>query len=337
MYRFEHNEFWWLLLVIPIIVTVFIIFIQWRNKSISKLGNTATISSQINGVKIGRHTTKFILIITSILFAIIGLMNLRKSDSESTIERKGIDLIFALDVSKSMLAEDSKPNRLEKAKQLINAIINKMNNNRIGLVVFAGYSYLQVPITIDYGAAKMLLDATNPSLIPTQGTVLSEAIELSTESFTNTNQKHKAIILISDGEDHEEDAVKAAQKANKEGAIIYTIGIGSAEGTTLLDEATQEPKTDVNGQPIITKLNEQILKDVAHSANGKYIHLGNINDAANAIIRQLNSIEKDNYGALSINNYKSYYYYFVWIAFILFVLEWSLPYGIKKINSTLQS
>lgn len=335
MFRFE-NPFWSILFIaVPIIIVVFISFINWRKKRIQRLGNPATIQHQIQGIKVGRHTTKFILIIICICFTIMGLINIQQNDATETVNRKGIDLIFALDVSKSMLAEDVKPNRLAKAKQLMNAIINKMHDNRIGLVVFAGKSYLQVPITIDYSAAKMLIDATDPSLIPSQGTALADAINLSNESFASSNKKFKTIILITDGEDHEQDALTAAKKAYEEGTIIYTVGIGSKEGVTLTDPTTQQAKLDEKGQPIITKLNEQILKDIAQEGHGKFFSLGNTNETAQALLKSIDKMEKDDLGSTQLKNYKHYFPYLALIAFILFIIDWALPYGVNSLKNKL--
>lgn len=325
MIRFQHFEYLWLLLLIPLAIVVYVTYLRWRKAGIKKLGDPQLVSQLLSGRIAGRSTTRFVLITLSLFFAILGLANLQQGSQTEKAERKGVDVFFALDVSKSMLARDVQPDRLTRAKQLITRMMDKMTNDRVGLVVFAGKSYLQVPLTIDYSAAKMLLETVNPDLVPTQGTVLSDAIDLSSESFSQKEKKHKAIVLISDGEDHDEKALDAAKKAADQGAVIYTVGIGSPQGSTIPDQVTGEQKLDENGQPVITKLNEDELKSLAKATGGTYTLLSNTSQAAEVLTDLIDNMEGKEYGSIQFTDYNSYFQYFMAAALLLMIAEWIIP------------
>ncbi len=325
MFRFQHIEYLWALLLIPLVVVLYIAYLRWRRARLRKLGDPALTRHLLVGRINGRSTTKFTLIAVALFFAILGLANLQQGAQTEKAQRKGVDVFFALDVSKSMLAKDVQPNRLTRAKQLIGRMMDKMTNDRVGLVVFAGKSYLQVPLTIDYSAARMLLETVNPDMIPTQGTVLSEAITLASKSFSEKEKKYKTIVLISDGEDHDEQALKAAREAAEQGAIIHAIGIGSPQGSTIIDPATGAQKLDENGQPVITKLNEEELKSLASATGGTYTLLTNTNKTADDLISVIDQMEGKNYGSVLFTDYISYFQYFIAAALLLLIAEWLLP------------
>jgi len=325
MIRFEHIESLWLLLLIPLITLLFVFYLRWRQGKLRKLGDPALVRQLLAGRIAGRSTSRFVLLAAALLLAILGLANLQQGAQTEKAQRKGIDVFFALDVSKSMLARDIQPDRLTRAKQLINRMMDKMTNDRVGLVVFAGKAYLQVPLTIDYSAAKMLLGTVTPDLIPTQGTVLGDAIHLANKSFSQKEKKYKALVLISDGEDHDEQALDAAKKAAEQGAIIYTVGVGSPEGTTILDPATGEPKLDEHGQPVVTKLNEAELRSLAQATGGTYTLLSNTNRAADELVSAIGEMEGKNYGSVLFTDYNSYFQYFIAAALLLLIAEWLLP------------
>lgn len=336
MIRFQHIEYLWLLAIIPLLVILYIGYLRWRKNAMNKLGDPKLIKGLVWGRIPGRSTTKFAITVVALLFATIGLANLQKGAQTEKAERKGIDVIYALDVSKSMLAKDIQPDRLSRAKQMINRMMDKMTNDRVGLVVFAGNAYLQVPLTIDYSATKMLLETVRPQMIPTQGTVLGEAIKLANESYSKKEKKYKALILISDGEDHDETALAEAKKAAGEGVVIYTIGVGSPEGSTIIDPETGVQKLDDNGQPVVTKLNEDELKGIANEGNGTYLYLNNANTVADAIINSIDKIEAKSYGTVQFTDYNSYFQYFIGVALILLIIVWLLPAAqtIKKQGKT---
>ncbi|PSK95085.1 VWA domain-containing protein [Taibaiella chishuiensis] len=338
MFRFQHIEYLWLLLLVPLVVVVYIAYLQWRSSRIKRLGDPALVKNLLSGRINGRITTKFVLVTLALLSAILGLANLQMGAQTEKAERKGVDVFFALDVSKSMLARDIQPDRLSRAKMLIAGMMDKMKNDRVGLVVFAGKAYLQVPLTIDYSAARMLLETVKPDLIPTQGTVLSEAINLANTSFSQKEKKHKAIVLISDGEDHDEQALDAAKKAADQGVIIYTVGIGSPQGATIIDPETGEPKLDENGNPVITKLNEEELKSLAQATGGTYKLLANTNQVADYLTDLIDNMEGKNMGMVMFTDYSSYFQYFIGAALLLLIADWLLPAAtIFKKKSTIQS
>lgn len=325
MIRFQHFEYLWLLMLVPVAVALYIAYLRWRKARIRKLGDAQLIDQLLTGRIAGRSTTRFVLITVALFLAIVGLANLQQGAQTEKTARKGVDVFFALDVSKSMLARDVQPDRLTRAKQLIARMMDKMSNDRVGLIVFAGRSYLQVPLTVDYAAAKMLLETVTPDAVPTQGTVLSEAIDMSGESFSQKEKKYKALVLISDGEDHDEKALDAAKKAAEQGTIIYTVGIGSPQGSTIIDPETGEEKLDENGQPVITKLNEGELRSLAEATGGTYTLLTNTNHAADAIVGIIDDMEAKNYGSIQFTDFNSYFQYFIAAALLLMIAEWILP------------
>jgi Ca-activated chloride channel homolog len=224
-----------------------------------------------------------------------------------------------------MLATDLQPNRLERSKQFINKLIADMPDNRIALVLFAGKAYLQMPLTIDHGAAKMYVSAASPNAIPQQGTVISEALEMSARVFNNEDNRFKAVILISDGEAHEEAAVETAKELSERGVMINTIGIGSPEGSTLVDQETGETKKDETGVTVISRLNEETLKQMAAGSNGIYVRLQSSDEAVTLLQQQLSQIEKKSIGDISLMNYRNWYMWFAAGMLVLLFFEGFVP------------
>ncbi len=332
MFQFQHIEYLFALALLPLLVVLFIGVIYWRRRKLQKLGNEDLVTGQIQGFIPGRNTTKFILLSIGLFVIIVGWSNLRMGDKSEKIERKGVDVVVALDVSKSMLAKDVQPDRLTRAKQLIMRLTDKMKNDRLALIVFAGKSYLQVPLTIDYSTVKMLLQNVSPDMVPTQGTVIGEAIGMGMESFTRNERKYKSLIVISDGEDHDEKAVDAAREAADAGVIIHTVGIGSPQGATLYDPDTKSVKLDENGSPVVSKLNEEALKAIASAGHGTYSLLQNTDDVADKLASSLESMEQKNLGSLIYTDFTSYYQYFLFAGFLILFIEWLLPGAGKKIK-----
>ncbi len=264
----------------------------------------------------------------SIAFAagVLMVMDLRKPAGAEGINRKGIDVVVALDVSKSMLATDMAPNRLERAKQLIGKLMNTMPNDRIGLVLFAGKAYLQMPLTTDLGAASMFVSSAGPDAVPQQGTVVSDALRRSANAFNAAERRFKSVILISDGEDHDPEAINTAKELSEQGMMINTVGIGSPEGAHIPDPVTGENKIDpATGATIISKLNEEELKQIAASTNGIYIRLQESDEAVRQLHQQLSQIESKAYGDVSLMNFKAYYWWFAAAMLILLLAEYFIP------------
>lgn len=334
MLRFQHVLHLLALGALPFLVLLFIGMLLWRRKKLKKLGDETLVSGQLIGYIPGRNTTRFILLSIALIAAIFGWANLQMGAKTDKVQRKGVDMIVALDVSKSMLANDIQPDRLTRAKQLIMRMLDKADNDRVGLVVFAGRAYLQVPLTIDYSAMKMMLQTVKPDMIPTQGTVIGDAIDLSLKSFSQKEKKYKSLVIISDGEDHDEHALAKAKEAAESGVIIHTVGIGSPQGVTLYDPATKAPKLDESGNPVVTKLNEGELQNIAAAGRGTYSLLNNSDAVAEKIMGEVDGMEQKNLGAVIFTDYKSYFQYFLIVAFAALLIEWLIPSATKKTKPT---
>jgi tetratricopeptide (TPR) repeat protein len=321
MFRFQHIEYFFALAAIPVLVALYFIVLNWKKKTIKKIGDERLVKEMIKNYSPQRFAIKFILIVTAFTSAVFALANLRTPQGAEKVSRNGIDVMIALDVSKSMLAEDVKPTRLDRSKQVIGKLIDKLSNDRIGIVVFAGKAYLQMPLTGDHSAAKMYLASATPDIVPTQGTVISEALKMCYISFNAKEKKYKSVILISDGEDHDEEAAKIAGQMAAEGVIINTVGIGSPEGATIIDAATNEPKKDNEGNTVITKLNEKELMTIAEKGNGIYQHYNNTEDVVAKLDAQLSNMDQRTVTEDSLINYKTFFQYFLLLSFLLLVIE----------------
>lgn len=325
MLRFQHISHLFALGLVPLFIVLFAGLVYWRKNKLGKLGEERLINDQLLGFIPGRSAFKFILLAVAFTIITIGWANLQMAAKTEKVQRKGVDVVVALDVSKSMLAQDIQPDRLTRAKQLVMRMVDKMQSDRIALVVFAGRAYLQVPLTIDYSAMKMMLQNVKPDLVPTQGTIISDAIDMSIQSFSQKERKYKSLIIISDGEDHDERAAAKAREAADQGVIIHTIGIGSPQGTTLYDPQTKSVKLDENGAPVISKLNEEELRSIAANGRGTYSLLNNTDDVATKLMDELDGMEQKSLGAVVFTDYTSYFQYFLVLGLIVLVVEWLLP------------
>lgn len=289
------------------------------------------VKKLINNYSPTLFNLKFVLLTISFAAGVVAVMNLRKPGGDEGIKRKGIDVVIALDVSKSMLATDLRPNRLERAKQFVAKLMQQMPDDRIGLVLFAGRAYLQMPLTTDHGAAGMYIVSANPDAVPQQGTVISEALNRSAAAFNPAERRFKAVVLISDGEDHDENALTVAKELSEQGMMINTVGVGSPTGSFIPDPATGENKKDETGSAIISKLNEEVLKQVAANTNGVYVRLDDTDEAVEQIHQQLTKIESKAFGDVSLMNFKTYYWWFAAAMLVLLLAEYFIPEVKKRI------
>ena len=294
-----------------------------------KIGDPPLVKQLIQGFSSNLFAVKFVLVLLGFSLCAFAVADLVKPEGTQKINRKGIDVMIALDVSKSMLAQDIKPNRLERAKQLISKIIDKLSDDKVGIVVFAGRAYLQMPLTTDHSAAKMYLSSASTDNVPTQGTVISQALKMSYAAFNTKEKKYRAIILISDGEDHDEDAIKVTKQLADEGVMLNTVGIGSAQGAPIMDNETNEYKKDENGNTVITKLNEEELKIIAQNGNGLYQLFSSSDEVADNLHKKLMTIGQTTLTGSSFGVYKNYFWYFLLAAFIILLIENFLPERIK--------
>ena len=318
---FQNIEYLIVLAAIPLLLILYFFVLNWKKRTIKKIGDANLVKEMIKNYAPQKFALKFVLIVLAFTSAAFALANLRSPQGVEAVNRNGIDVMIALDVSKSMLAQDVKPNRLERAKQAIAKLIDKLNNDRIGIVVFAGRAYLQMPLTSDHGAAKMYLSAASTDAVPTQGTVISDALKMCNASFNTKEKKYKAVVLITDGEDHDESALEIAADMADEGIVINTVGMGSPEGSTIRDELTNQDKKDINGNVVITKLNEEELKKIAEKGKGAYQRFTTTDELVNKLDADLGSMDQRTVTEDSLVNYENYYPYFLLLALVLLVVE----------------
>jgi Ca-activated chloride channel homolog len=329
-WQFQYPQALYLLALIPLLVLLFIIYRAWRRKSIKKIGDTRLVNKLIGSHSPGRASFRFFLILLSFIAGIIAIANPRVPDDSSSDAKKGIDIVVALDVSNSMLATDLPPDRMTRAKNFIAKLIDAVPNDRIGLVVFAGNAYVQMPLTFDRSAAKMYVSTAGPQAVSAQGTSISQALEKSGVAFGETSERFKSVILITDGETHDQGALEKLPELAAKGIMINTVGLGSIEGSVIMDPKTKQPKTDEAGQVVVSKLNEDILRQLSAQTNGIYIHLVNAETAVKAVLGQYKDIEKKALADMSLFNYKSFYTWFALPMLILLLVEILFPERKKK-------
>ena len=325
MLRYDNIEFLYLLVLIPLLIIGIIMYSKWQKNSILKFGDINLLNQLMQSHSIFRKKIKNTLFVLAITFLIVGLSNPQVGTKMEEVKREGVDLMIAIDLSYSMMAQDIKPNRLERAKQAISRLIDKLEGDRIGLVVFAGEAYVQLPITTDYSAAKLFLSTVNTSIIPTQGTKIGNAIDLCSKSFDKENAQSKAIIIITDGETHDEEAIESAKKAKEEGIYIHTLGMGLTKGGPIpiynKYGSTSEFRKDREGNIIITKLNESMLEEIALAGEGTYIRANNSKSGLSSLFEEINKMEKKEIGTMIFTNYKDRFQIFIGISLVLLILN----------------
>lgn len=335
--RFENPQYLYWLLVLPVLIAVYILIRLWNKRQFKRFANIKLRGYLIPQYSPKRANTKFVLFLLIIALVIVGAANLQSGSKMEKVKREGIDIFLCVDISNSMHAEDIAPNRLERSKQAINKLISKLGGDRIGVIVFAGNAYVQLPITTDYSAAKMFLSTVDTDLIPAQGTEIGRAIDLAIKSF-GENEHNKAIIIISDGEDHENgDAVKAAQDAAKYGIKIYTIGMGLDEGAPipLYNQYGKRTgyKKDKEGNVVITKLDDHILRQLAEIGDGIYVRASNSNVGLDKIYDDISKAKKSEIEAKVFTDYDDQFQWFIGAAIILLIIEILISSGKRKWES----
>lgn len=330
-FQFQYTELLWLFIALAVFVFLFFLLLRWKRKTVRKIGDKKLVKQLIKNFSSRLFLLKFILFSLAFALGVVAVANLRKPGTADNIARKGIDVVIALDVSRSMLATDLSPNRLERAKQMILRLMNQMPNDRIALVLFAGKAYMQMPLTVDHGAAAIFVSSASPDAIPTQGTVFSDALEMSARAFNTKEGRFKSVVLISDGEDHDEETLKTTDEMAQQGIMICTVGIGSPEGAQIPDSASHDFKRDAMGNIVVSKLNEDILKQIAQKTSGVYVHFESGEQTVNALMAQLSQVERKTFTDVSLLNYKTYYMWFAMAMFLILVLEFILPERKRKL------
>lgn len=320
MLRFEDPIYLWMLLIIPILVLVRFIVWQKRKRNLRKFGEPSLLKEMMPDVSKYRPTIKFCLLLAAITILIFMIARPQVGSKISHEKREGIEVLIALDISNSMLAQDVIPSRLEKSKLLIEDLVDHFTNDKVGLVVFAGDAFVQLPITNDYVSAKMFLQNINPSLITTQGTDLARAISLSQSCFTQREHIGRAIIVITDGEDHEGGALEAAREAYKKGINVFILGVGTSKGAPIPDGNGGYLK-DNSGQTVLSALNEQMCQQVAKAGNGVYIHVDNTSDAQEKINKELSKLQSGISDTVVYSEYNEQFQIFGIILLLLLIVE----------------
>lgn len=324
MFRFGNSEFLWGLLIIPVLTVIFIWSRIARRRALKKFGHQEILGQLMPYSSQGRPVLKFIILMLALAFFITGIARPQFGSKLKTVKREGVELIIALDVSNSMMAEDIQPNRLERAKRAISRLIDRLKDDKIGLIVFAGDAYTQLPITSDYNSAKLFLNAVNTQIVPKQGTAIGAAIDLARKSFSpGADAANKAIIVITDGENHEDDAVSAAKAAVEEGIVVHTIGMGLPSGSPIpvLRNGQTEYMKDRDGNVVVTKLNEQMLEQIAAAGQGVYVRANNSQVGLNALFDEINKMQKEEMETRTYSEYDDQFQYFFAAGLFLLLLE----------------
>lgn len=320
MFRFENPAFLYLLIIIPVIIVIRLLEMRKRKLKLKKFGDLSLLKQLMPDVSSSRKSLKFWLMIAAWALLIVMLARPQMGTKISQEKRKGIEVIISLDISNSMRAEDVVPSRLDKSKMLVENMVDNFTNDKVGLVVFAGDAFIQLPITSDYVSAKMFLQNTDPSLIATQGTDLAGAIELSSKSFTQQDKVGRAILIITDGEDHEGGAIEAAEKARKNGIRVFVLGVGSTKGSPVPDGNGGYMK-DNSGQEVISALNEEMCKQVAQAGGGAYIHVDNTSLAQRQLNDELTKLQKGDISSVVYSEYDEQFQAVGILVLILLIIE----------------
>lgn len=329
MLRFEHPEHLYALALLPLLLLFFWAAWTARKRAIQRFGSSSLMQQLMPSVSRYRHYFKFGLLLGALALLAVGWANPQYGSKLMKYERKSVDIFIAFDLSQSMLAQDITPNRLERARRFAQELVQGLRTERLGLIFFAGNAYLQSPITSDYGAIELALRSANTEMIPNQGTAISQAIELADESFEEGNTNHKGLIVITDGENHDEAAIEQAEAAAEEGLIIYTIGVGTAAGSFIpvVRNGQEMYKRDLSGQPVRSRLNEEVLQELAKAGNGRYFNLSSgSKEVLSALKERIDQMEKRTLEQRSFSEYESSFQWFVGAALLLLMLEFMLPY-----------
>ena len=324
MIRFANIEYFWLLLIGVLFFIMYLYYNAWKKRSSKRFGSKKQLDGLMPDVSSVKPVFKFILVLLGLIFLVIGLVDPQVGSKLEKVKREGIDLMLVLDVSNSMMAEDIKPNRLERSKMAISNLIDNLEGDRIGIVIFAGNAYKQLPLTTDYSAAKLFLSAVDTKIVPTQGTAIGEAIEMAVSSF-DEEEHNKALIIITDGENHEDDAVSEAKNAAEIGIKVFTIGMGLADGAPIPVYNSYGNRTgfkkDKQGKTVVTKLNEDMLRQIAAAGNGAYAQANNGTTGLRKIFSEISQIEKKEIETKQFTDYEHRYQIYIFIALLLLLFE----------------
>lgn len=321
MFRFAHPEYLFLFFVIPILVGLFVNSSIQKRRKIKQFGSPELLAALMPNVSFIRPKVKFYMQLVAIICMIIVLAQPQFGTKVETVNRKGIEVMIAMDVSNSMMAQDIQPSRLDNAKQVLSKLVDNMTNDKVGLVVFAGDAYTQLPITVDYVSAKMFLSSISTQLVPRQGTAIGSAIDLAIKSFGKKSEAGRAIIIITDGENHEDDAIAAAKLATENNIVVHVIGMGKPEGSPIPVPGTISFWKDRDGNVVVSKLNEGMCKSIAQAGKGIYVRADNSDAAYKVINKELDNLAKSDIKSSVFSDYNEQFQSFAMLALLLLIID----------------
>ena len=323
-FRLQSPKMLGLLYVIPLMIAVYIFDLSRKNVGLRRFAKESLLASLIPDFNAGKKLTRFILYHFAIAFFVMGIANPQMGSKIAEGKQEGVDIMIALDVSNSMMAEDLKPNRLQRAKLAIEKLVNRLGGDRVGIIVFAGNAYVQLPITTDYSAAKLFLTGIDNNIVPVQGTAIGKAIDLSMESFNFEDLSSKTIIVITDGENHEDDAIKAAEAAYEKGVIINTIGMGSIKGSPIPIYSNGKQvdfKKNRAGETIITRLNNKMLQEISEAGGGTFVRASQQDVGLGILLDNIDQMDKKEFGSVLYTEYESRFQYYLAIGLLLLLID----------------
>ena len=326
IFRIAQPIYLYALLIIPVLTVFFVLGRIMRKKALTRFAQNETLQILMPNASNSRPTLKFIVLMIALASIIIGIARPQFGAKLKTVKREGVELMIALDVSNSMMAEDIQPNRLERAKRAISQLVDKLNDDKIGLIVFAGQAYTQLPITTDYPSAKLFLESVSTEIVPTQGTAIGAAIELGMSSFSPQFEGSKAMIIITDGENHEDDAIGAATAAAENGITVHTIGMGLPQGGPIpvFSNGQKDYRKDKDGNVVVTKLDEPMLQQIAAAGKGIYVRANNAQVGLNTLFNEINKMETAEMESRIYSDYNDQFQYFIAFGLLLILIEFMI-------------
>ncbi len=327
MFRFEYSSALWLLWIIPVLIGIYWLYLLWRGRQQRQLASQELFDRLAIGFSTIRQHYKMLLFLLSILMLIIAYANPQWGNKKEKMKAQSSDVFIALDISQSMMAEDISPNRLERAKRLMQNVTQNLKGNRIGLIFFAGNAYLQMPLSNDYSAAQLFIAAANTNQATTQGTAISEAIDLALRAYEEGKNNQRGLIIITDGESHDDDAIAKAKEASEKGLSIFTIGVGTSEGAFVpyINQGRQQYKRDDSGNPVKSMLNTELVNDLAQAGGGKSYLIGEGNVILTDLKKQIDLLQKQEVETRAFTDYASYFQYFIALGLLFLILEFVIP------------
>ncbi len=324
LYQIEEPIYFYLFAIVPLLIVIFLLAFWWKKSTQKKFTNDHLLEKLAPNTSNFKAVLKFTFLLIGISFLVISLTNPKMGTKLKTVKREGVDVVFALDVSKSMLAEDIAPNRLEKAKQIITKIIDKLGSDRVGIIIYAGNAYPLLPITTDHAAAKMFLQNAGPDLVSSQGTAINEALNLAKTYYNNDEQTNRFLVIISDGEDHQEETKQVAENMSKEGVKVYAIGVGTEKGSPIpmkVNGSLLGYKKDRNGETVITQRKPDVLEAVANVAGGRYIDGNKTSKPVDFIEELISNAQKNEFETKQFSDYKDQFQWFVGLGLLFLFID----------------